>query len=57
MEDIEDAVFRLHDFLNGGGGKDEEGLELAQMEEAHEGVDVRGIQEDASDGCVGGATG
>src|SRR5262245_40537074 len=32
VEDVEDTIFVLHDFLNGGSGKNEEGLEFAEME-------------------------
>jgi len=56
MEDIEDAVFRLNDFLNGAGGKQEEGLEFAQVKQAHEGVDIGGIQENTGDGRASGVS-
>jgi len=54
VEHVEDAIFGLYDFLDGRRGEEEEGLEFAKMEEAHEGVDIGGREENASDGSAGG---
>ena len=53
VEDIEDAIFGLHDFLDGGSGEEEERLEFAEMEQAHEGVHVGGGEEHAADRSTG----
>jgi len=50
MKNVEDAIFRLQNFLNRGRGENEEGLELAQVQQTHEGIDVSGVEEDASEG-------
>jgi len=57
VKDIEDAVFGLHDFLNGGSGEEEEGLEFTQMEQSHKGIDVGGREKDAADRSAGGFAG
>jgi len=54
VKNVEDAIFGLYDFLDGGRRKKEEGLEFAEVEEAHEGVDIGGREEDATDGRAGG---
>jgi hypothetical protein len=54
VEDGEDFVFLFYDALESCRGEDEEGLKLAEMEEAHHGVDVGGLEEDACDWGVGG---
>ena len=54
MEHVEDAIFGLHDFLDGGRGEEEEGLKFAEMEEPYEGVDISGREKNAADGRTGG---
>ena len=50
VEDAEDLVFFLEDLLQRGGGKDEEALKFAEVEQAHQRVSVCGREEDAADG-------
>ena len=57
VQDVKDAVFGLYDFLNGGGGKQKERLEFAEMEQAHQRVHVGRREEDAADGSAGGFAG
>ena len=52
IEDAEDFVFFFEDALNRCGSEDEKGLEFAEMEKAHQRIDIRGLQEYACQGRV-----
>src|SRR5215471_7535499 len=49
VENVEDAIFGLHDLLDGRRGEEEKRLEFAEMKQAHESVDVGRGQEDAAE--------
>jgi hypothetical protein len=54
VEDVKHAIFRLDNFLEGRGREDEKGLELAQVQQAHQGIDVGRVKEYAPDWGAGG---
>src|SRR6266404_1509611 len=54
MEHIENTILRFENFLNGRCSEDEKRLELAQMEQSHDGIEVGRVQENASDWSSGG---
>src|SRR5262249_24965244 len=49
VENVEDAIFGLHDLLDGRRGEEEKRLELAEMKQAHKRVDVGRRQKDAAE--------
>ena len=53
MKDVEDAIFRLKDALNRSRGKYEERLKFTQMQQAHNGIDVRRSEKYAADRGTG----
>src|SRR5258708_2683887 len=52
VKNAENFVLLFQNALHGGRGEHEKGLKLAQVQEAHHGVDVRRRKENASDGRV-----
>ena len=50
IEDAEDSVFLLHDFLQRCGGEDKEALKFAKVQQAHQRIGVSGGEKDAADG-------
>ena len=50
IHNAEDFVFLLENALKTGGGKNKEGLKLAEMEQTHNRVDICARKEDPSEG-------